>query len=70
MSEELEEDESYNEDDYAADDYTNPQSDHDRIELLRIALNFPERPDTGVRSPLTIADLEELESILKKHYRH
>lgn len=69
MSEELDEDydddldfdEDYDDD----DDCQQPETHYQRIEMLRKALNFPERED----KLFTASDLEELEEILKKHYR-
>lgn len=40
--------------------------DNHRIQLLAIALNYPKG---NLHTPVLPSDLEELEAILKKHYR-
>lgn len=50
--------------------YRNPASDYERMELLRIALNFPKSPGSAhILECCTPTDLDELESILKRHLR-
>lgn len=69
LEEDFPDDEDFDEDDFS-DELLDPQSDHERIELLRIALNFPERPGTApTYCCCTPTDLDELESILKRHLR-
>lgn len=45
--------------------------DSQRVRLLALVLNFPQnfRP-SQTEAYNTVTDLEELERILKKHYRH